>query len=83
MKTWKTMLALTAAWGVLAFSHAIVPNKLVSGGLPAYTGTGSTDYLTDGFLTNWKSSSAKEIAIHVGQGPEKLLVNWESYGDCA
>ena len=46
------MLALTAAWGVLAFSHAIVPNKLVSGGLPAYTGTGSTDYLTDGFLTN-------------------------------
>ena len=52
------MLALTAAWGVLAFSHAIVPNKLVSGGLPAYTGTGSTDYLTDGFLTNWKSSSS-------------------------
>ena len=68
------------AWG---FAHAITPNKLVSGGIPAHTGTTITVYLTDGFLTNWKSSSAKEIAINVGEGPSKLLINWESYGDCA
>ena len=67
--------------GTSAF--AITPNKLVSGGLKAYTGTTMTDYLTDGYLTNWKSSSAKEIALNVGEGPTKLLVNWESYGDCA
>lgn len=67
--------------GNLAF--AITPNKLVSGGLPAYTGTTTTDYLTDGYLTNWKSSNAKEIALNVGEGPQKLLINWESYGDCA
>lgn len=69
-----------SAWG---FAHAITPNKLVSGGIPAHTGSTTTDYLTDGFLTNWKSSSAKEIAINVGEGPSKLLINWESYGDCA
>ena len=64
-------------------SYGITPNKLVSGGLPAHTGTTTTDYLTDGYLTNWKSSSAKEIALNVGQGPQKLLINWESFGDCA
>lgn len=73
--------------GVLALavaqSFAITPNKLVSGGLPAYTGATTTDYLTDGYLTNWKSSNAKEIALNVGEGPKKLLVNWESFGDCA
>ena len=69
-----------SAWGL---AHAITPNKLVSGGLPAHTGTTTTDYLTDGYLTNWKSSSAKEIAINVGEGPTRLLINWESYGDCA
>lgn len=69
-----------SAWGI---AYGITPNKLVSGGLPAHTGTTTTDYLTDGYLTNWKSSSAKEIAINVGEGPSKLLINWESYGDCA
>ena len=69
-----------SAWGLV---HAITPNKLVSGGLPAHTGTTTTDYLTDGYLTNWKSSNAKEIAINVGKGPTRLLINWESYGDCA
>jgi hypothetical protein len=69
-----------SAWGI---AYGITPNRLVSGGLPAHTGTTTTDYLTDGFLTNWKSSSAKEIAINVGEGPSKLLINWESYGDCA
>ena len=64
-------------------ASAITPNKLVSGGLPAHTGATTTDYLTDGYLTNWKSSNAKEIAINVGEGPSKLLINWESYGDCA
>ena len=67
----------------LGTAYGITPNKLVSGGIPAYTGTTTTDYLTDGYLTNWKSSSAKEIALNVGEGPTKLLVNWESYGDCA
>ena len=69
-----------STWGI---AYGITPNTLVSGGLPAHTGTTTTDYLTDGFLTNWKSSSAKEIAINVGEGPSKLLINWESYGDCA
>ena len=64
-------------------SYGITPNKLVSGGLPAHTGATTTDYLTDGYLTNWKSSSAKEIALNVGEGPKKLLINWESFGDCA
>ena len=64
-------------------SYGITPNKLVSGGLPAHTGATTTDYLTDGYLTNWKSSSAKEIALNVGEGPQKLLINWESFGDCA
>ena len=77
----------TAAATVVAFgcslANAITPNKLVSGGLLAHTGATSTDYLTDGYLTNWKSSNAKEIAINVGEGPSKLLINWESYGDCA
>ena len=69
-----------STWGI---AYGITPNKLVSGGLPAHTGTTTTDYLTDGYLTNWKSSNAKEIAINVGEGPSKLLINWESYGDCA
>ncbi len=69
-----------STWGI---AYGITPNTLVSGGLPAHTGTTTTDYLTDGYLTNWKSSSAKEIAINVGEGPSKLLINWESYGDCA
>ena len=64
-------------------SYGITPNKLVSGGLPAHTGTTTTDYLTDGYLTNWKSSSDKEIALNVGEGPKQLLINWESFGDCA
>ena len=64
-------------------ANAITPNKLVSGGLPAHTGATTTDYLTDGYLTNWKSSNAKEIALNVGEGPTKLRINWESYGDCA
>ena len=67
----------------VGLANAIVPNKLVSGGLPAHTGAATTDYLTDGYLTNWKSSSAKEIALNVGEGPTKLRINWESYGDCA
>ena len=80
---YKIALASVVAISAWGFAHAITPNKLVSGGLPAHTGTTTTDYLTDGYLTNWKSSSAKEIAINVGEGPSKLLINWESYGDCA
>ena len=78
---------LCATFGMVIFAgnpaFAITPNKLVSGGLKAHTGSTTTDYLTDGYLTNWKSSSEKEIALKVGEGPKKLLINWESYGDCA
>ena len=73
--------AIVASSAGVAFG--ITPNKLVSGGLLAHTGSTTTDYLTDGYLTNWKSSSAKEIALNVGEGPKKLLINWESFGDCA
>ncbi|WP_407456277.1 SGNH/GDSL hydrolase family protein [Fibrobacter sp.] len=75
-------VSIFALWDVES-ANAITPNKLVSGGLPAHTGTSTTDYLTDGYLTNWKSSNAKEIAINVGEGPTKLRINWESFGDCA
>lgn len=68
---------------VICNAFAITPNKLVSGGVPAYAGGSTTDYLTDGFLTNWKYSAAKDIAMKVGEGPTKLRINWESYGDCA
>ena len=91
MKSFKRMkrvaAVVSAAFGMVMFAgnsaFAITPNKLVSGGLKAYTGTTTTDYLTDGYLTNWKSSDAKEIALNVGAGPKTLLINWESYGDCA
>ena len=76
----RVAVALACALGV---AYGITPNKLVSGGLPAHTGSTTTDYLTDGYLTNWKSSNAKEIALNVGEGPKRLLINWESYGDCA
>ena len=81
----KKLITASVAFSVfgLGTAIAITPNKLVSGRLPAYTGTATTDYLTDGYLTNWKSSNAKEIALNVGEGPSKLLINWESYGDCA
>ena len=83
----KNVGAVAVVCGAVALAgtsaFAITPNKLVSGGLPAHTGATTTDYLTDGYLTNWKSSNAKEIALNVGEGPKKLLINWESYGDCA
>lgn len=69
--------------GFAATAQAIIPNPLVSGGVPAVAGGTNTDYLTDGYLTNWKSSTAKDIAIKVGEGPTKLRINWESFGDCA
>ena len=79
----KKVVVASAVCFWVGLANAIVPNKLVSGGLPAHTGAATTDYLTDGYLTNWKSSSAKEIALNVGEGPTKLRINWESYGDCA
>ena len=80
-----TVATSIAIWAIIGLgtANAITPNKLVSGGLPAHTGTKTTDYLTDGYLTNWKSSSEKEIALNVGAGPSKLFITWESYGDCA
>lgn len=82
MVSFKSFAAVAVVCGMGA-AYGITPNKLVSGGIPAHTGSSTTDYLTDGYLTNWKSSSAKEIALKVGEGPEKLRINWESYGDCA
>ncbi|WP_295858766.1 SGNH/GDSL hydrolase family protein [uncultured Fibrobacter sp.] len=81
----KKLITASVAFSVfgLGTAIAITPNKLVSGRLPAYAGSTTTDYLTDGYLTNWKSSNAKEIALNVGAGPTKLRINWESYGDCA
>ena len=81
----KELITASVAFSVfgLGTAIAITPNKLVSERLPAYTGSTTTDYLTDGYLTNWKSSNAKEIALNVGAGPTKLRINWESYGDCA
>ncbi len=70
-------------FGLVTSASAIVPNALVSGGVPAVAGGSNTDYLTDGYLTNWKSSTAKDIALKVGEGPTKLRINWESFGDCA
>ena len=60
-----TVATSIAIWAIIGLgtANAITPNKLVSGGLPAHTGTKTTDYLTDGFLTNWKSSSEKAIAL--------------------
>ena len=56
---------LLATFGMAVFAgnpaFAITPNKLVSGGLKAHAGSTTTDYLTDGYLTNWKSSSEKKL----------------------
>ena len=82
--SFKKVIASTAIVACSAgVAFGITPNRLVSGGVLAHTGSTTTDYLTDGYLTNWKSSNAKEIALNVGAGPKKLLINWESYGDCA
>lgn len=62
---------------------AITPNKLLSGGLTAYTSSGDNFYITDGSLTNWKQCTAKDIALNVGEGASRLFITWESYGDCA
>lgn len=71
------------ALGFAANVFAITPNALVSGGVPAVAGGSTTEYLTDGQLTNWKNTSEQDVAIKVGEGPTKLRINWESYGDCA
>ena len=72
MFSFKSFATVAVACG-MGLAYGITPNKLVSGGIPAHTGSTTTDYLTDGYLTNWKSSSAKEIALKVGEGPKKLL----------
>lgn len=64
-------------------ASAITPNTLLSRGLTAYTANGENTYITDGTLTNWKQCTSKDIALNVGEGPERLFITWESYGDCA
>ena len=72
MFSFKSFATVAVACG-MGLAYGITPNKLVSGGIPAHTESTTTDYLTDGYLTNWKSSNAKEIALMVGEGPKKLL----------
>lgn len=62
---------------------AITPNKLLSRGVTAQTSEGDNSFITDGSLTNWKRCTAKDIALHIEEGADSLLVSWESLGDCA
>lgn len=62
---------------------AITPNQLLSRNLTAFTSSGDNYYLTDGDLTNWKQCTARDIALNVGEGPSRLFITWESFGDCA
>lgn len=80
MKLTLTTISLAAA---CASALAITPNKLLTRGLTAKTSAGDNTYITDGTLTNWKQCTAKDIALNVGEGPKKLFISWESYGDCA
>lgn len=65
----------------VSFALAILPNENLSSGKPAHLASGQNSYLTDGSLTNWKSVSAKDIAIPVGKGASKLFVSWELYAN--
>ncbi len=80
----KKLLAASAMVLALGGSaYAITPNRLLTRGLTAYTSSGENTYITDGDLTNWKQCTAKDIALNVGEGPSRLFISWESYGDCA
>lgn len=70
-------------WLCGSVAMAITPNTLISRGLTAYTANGENTYITDGTLTNWKQCTSKDIALNVGEGPTRLFVTWESFGDCA
>lgn len=84
MHNWIKILTTSAiTMGLGGTAMAITPNKLLSRGLTAYTSSGENHYITDGDLTNWKQCTAKEIALNVGEGPSRLFISWESYGDCA
>ncbi len=67
-------------WGV---ANAITPNKLVSGGVKAWTGGSTTNFLTDGYFVKWNSGVTNEIAMNVGVGPTKLRIQWEYCSHCA
>lgn len=79
----KLHFAAVCAALVCGNANAITPNPLLSRGLTARTSAGDNTYITDGTLTNWKQCTAKDIALNVGEGPTRLFVTWESYGDCA
>lgn len=81
----KIKLHLAALCAVFACGSttAITPNPLMSRGLTAHTSAGDNTYITDGTLTNWKQCKAKDIALNIGEGPKRLFITWESYGDCA
>ncbi len=74
------MKFLTLPLVCAACAFAILPNKNLSQGEMAYVnGSAFSEYLTDGSLTNWKYTEAKDVAIHIGEGPSKLFVSWELY----
>ena len=83
MNTWTKAFATVSILALGGSAMAITPNKLLSRGQTAYTSSGENHYITDGDLTNWKQCTAKDIAINVGDGPSRLFISWESYGDCA
>jgi len=74
------MKFLTLTLFCATFAFAILPNKNLSQGKMAYVNeTDSSAYLTDGSLTNWKYAEAKDVALHIGDGPSKVFVSWELY----
>ncbi len=79
----KRIIAMAALSVALPNVHAITPNKLLTRGATVKTSGGDNHYITDGSLTNWKQCTSKEMAINVGEGAKRLLISWESYGDCA
>lgn len=81
LKSFFSTTAFLLSFGSAAL--AISPNPLLTRGLKAYTSSGDVYNITDGDLTNWKYCSANDIAINVGEGPQRLFVTWESLGDCA
>ena len=81
MKYKFTTILLGCFFSTQLFS--IVPNQLLTRGVVAKTSDGDNSYITDGQLTGWKNSKAKDIAIQVSNPADTLLVTWESMGDFA
>lgn len=81
MKYKFTTILLGCFFSTQLFS--IVPNQLLTRGVVAKTSDGDNSYITDGQLTGWKNSKAKDIAIQISNPVDTLLITWESMGDFA